>query len=83
MTRTLRGRVQGRRIELDQDPGMAEGQKVEVQIAIVEPTRKWGDGIRRTAGVLADDTEWDAIMQEIHEARKFERQPQIPDLAEP
>jgi hypothetical protein len=70
-------------IELDQVSGMAEGQEVEVQITIVEPTRKWGDGILRTAGALADDTEWDAIMEEIHQARKLERRPQIPDLGEP
>ena len=36
-----------------------------------------------TEGALADDTEWDAIMEEIHQARKADRRPQIPDLGEP
>ena len=70
MTRTLHGKVHGRTIELDEDPGMAEGQEVEVQIKAVSPTRKWGEGILRTAGALADDTEWDGIMEEIHRERK-------------
>jgi hypothetical protein len=83
MSQRLHGRVHGRTIELDEDPGMDEGQEVEIQMTIVEPPRKWGDGIRRTAGALADDTEWDAIMQGIHQARKLERRPRIPSLGEP
>jgi hypothetical protein len=83
MTKTLHGRVHGKTIELDEDLGVADGQQVEVEIRIIQPTRKWGDGILRSAGALADDTEWDAIMEEIHQARKLERRPQIPDLGEP
>jgi hypothetical protein len=29
-----------------------------------------GDGISRTEGALADDQEWDQIMEEIHQDRK-------------
>lgn len=83
MTNPIHGRVHGRTIELDDDPGLADGQEVEVEIRIIQPSRKWGDGILRSAGALADDTEWDAIMEEIHQARKLERRPQIPDLGEP
>jgi hypothetical protein len=36
MTKTLHGRVHGRTIELDEDPGVAEGQEVEVQIKVVQ-----------------------------------------------
>jgi len=32
VTRTLRGKVRGRTIELDEDPGEADGQTVEIQI---------------------------------------------------
>ena len=35
-----------------------------------------GEGIRRTEGALADDSEWDAIMEEIHQDRRQERRPQ-------
>ena len=79
MTKTLHGKVHGRTIELDEDVGVAEGQEVEVQIRGIPPNRKWGEGILRTAGALADDTEWDDIMDEVHRARKLERRPQTED----
>jgi hypothetical protein len=34
MTKTLRGRVHGRTIELDEAPGVADGQEVEVQMKV-------------------------------------------------
>jgi len=84
MTKIFHGTIRGRTIELDEDPGIADGQKVIVQVKILPgPSRKIGNGILRTAGALADDTEWDAIMEEIHRARKLERRPQVPDLGEP
>ena len=76
MTKAIHGRVHGKTIELDEDLGVAEGQEVEVQVKLVQPTRKWGEGVLRTAGALADDPHWDAIMEEIHHARKVERRPQ-------
>jgi hypothetical protein len=39
MIKTLRGKVRGRTIELDEDLDVAEGQDVEVQVKIVEPTK--------------------------------------------
>jgi hypothetical protein len=77
MMKTIHGKVHGRTIELDEDLGMADGQEVEVQVKAVSPTRKWGEGILRTAGALADDPYWDAIMEEVHKARKLERRPQM------
>jgi hypothetical protein len=76
MTKTLHGRIRGRTIELDEDLGASDGQEVEVQVKLVQPARKWGDGILRTAGALADDPYWDDIMEEIYQARKIERRPQ-------
>ena len=35
MTKTLHGKVHGKTIELDEDPGVAEGQEVEVQMKVV------------------------------------------------
>ena len=84
MTKTLHGKVHGRTIELEEDPGVAEGQDVEVDVRVIlKKGGKPGVGFLRTEGALADDTEWDAIMEEIHQARKVERRPQIPDLGEP
>jgi hypothetical protein len=79
MTKTLHGKVRGRTIELDEDPGIAEGQQVEVQMKVVEPTRKWGEGIRRSAGGWADHPELDPVMEKIHEERKLERRPRASD----
>jgi hypothetical protein len=84
MTKTIHGKVHGRTIELQEDPGVAEGEEVEVQMKVIPKTRrKPGEGFLRTEGALADDTEWDAIMEEIHHARKLETRPPIPDLGEP
>jgi len=84
MTKIVHGKVHGRTIELDQDLGVAEGQEVEVQVKVIAKSpRKPGEGFLRTEGALADDTEWDAIMAEIQQARKLERRPPSPDLGEP
>jgi hypothetical protein len=84
MTKTLHGTVHGRTIELDEDPGVAEGQEVEVQVRVVpKRSQKPGEGFLRTEGALAGDTEWDAIMEKIYKARKLERRAQAPDLGEP
>lgn len=76
MTKILHGKVHGKTIELDEELDVAEGQEVEVQVTILQPARKWGEGILRTAGALADDPYRDSIMEEIHKARKVERRPQ-------
>ena len=82
--KTMRGKVHGRTIQLDEDPGVLEGQDVEVQVRVLPKTdRKPGEGFLRTEGALANDKEWDAIMEEIYQARKRDRRPQIPDLGEP
>lgn len=83
MSKTLHGKVHGRTIQLDEDLGIADGQEVEVQVKVIpETSRKTGEGFLRTEGALADDDEWDGIMEEIHQARKLERRPQIPDLGD-
>lgn len=73
MIRVTHGKVHGRTIELTEDLGLAEGQEVEVQVKICPPAAKWGEGIRRTAGALADDPQWDAVMESIYRERKLER----------
>jgi hypothetical protein len=79
MAKVLRGVVHGRTIELLDDIGIADGREVEVHVRVVAPSREWGGGILRTAGALADDQEWDAIMEEIYQARKVGRRPQTDD----
>jgi hypothetical protein len=85
MTKLLHGVVRGKTIALEEDLGLADGQVVELTVRAVAPptSRQPGEGFLRTEGALADDTEWDAIMEEIYQARKHERRSQVPDLGEP
>lgn len=58
-------------IEFDEDLGIAEDQQVEVQVRVIPHSpRMSGDGFLRIEGALADDDEWDDIMEEIDNARK-------------
>ena len=54
------------------------GQQVEIEIRVVPKKEPWGEGLKRCAGILADDPEWDEIMDEIYRERKLERR-QIPE----
>ncbi len=84
MTKTMHGKVHGKTIQLDEDLGVPDGQEVELRVRVIPNSpRTSGEGFLRTEGALADDTEWDAIMEEIYRARKIERRPQFPDLGEP
>jgi hypothetical protein len=76
MTKIVHGIVHGKTIELEEDLGVVEGQEVEVQVKIVPPRKKWGEGILRSAGGWADYPEMDAIMEKIHQERKLERRSQ-------
>ena len=76
MTKKLHGTVHGKTIELDEDPGVADGQEVELQIQIAT-ARKWGEGILRSAGGWAEYPEMDDIMEKIYQERKLERRPQM------
>ncbi len=76
MNKIIEGVVHGRTIELMDDPGVGEGQRVQVVLSASSYEGTWGEGIRRTAGALADDQNWDTIMAEVHEGRKRERRSQ-------
>jgi hypothetical protein len=55
MTRTIHGKIHGRIIELDEDPGAAEGQEVEVQLKVIEPPRPhapMSEGLARVYEIL-------------------------------
>ncbi|MHB8974849.1 MAG: hypothetical protein ACYC3X_30840 [Pirellulaceae bacterium] len=77
MTKILHGIMRGKTIELAEDLGVADGQEVEVRVTVVETARQWVAGITRLAGALADDAEWDGIMEEVHRGRKLDRRPQL------
>jgi len=89
MTKTLHGKVHGKLIQLDEDLGVAEGQEVEIQVKIVNPTKRlpgpppgWRPGSPSvTAGILADSwtQEDDRILEEIHQDRKRESRREVPE----
>jgi hypothetical protein len=73
MTKTLHGKVHGRTIELDEDPGVAEGQQVVITIKTLPLTGPPStEGLQRSAGALAATwtEEDDRILEEIHQERK-------------
>jgi hypothetical protein len=71
--KTIQGTIRGRTIELTEDLGLQDGQDVEVQVKVVSTGRAWGEGIRRSAGCMSDDPNFDSVMQEIYQERKRER----------
>lgn len=76
MTKIMRGIVHGKTIELDQEIGVPEGEKVEVAIHIIPKapaTETWGDGLRRCAGALAGIPGLDEDMEQILGERKTAR----------
>lgn len=54
----LHGRMHGKTIELDEDPGVPEGQEVEVHVRLVPPTdvsqQPMSDGLARLYAVLGE-----------------------------
>ena len=53
MDKVIQGTIRGNTIELNENPGFAEGQAVQVVVQPVGPSRPWGEGIRKSAGGLA------------------------------
>jgi hypothetical protein len=74
--KTVSGIIHGKTIELNEMPELADGSAVEIVIRPARPHRLPGQGFARTEGALADDAEWDAIMDEVQQARRHERNTQ-------
>jgi hypothetical protein len=78
--KVLRGTVHGNIIELEDDAGISDGEQVEIIVRRVTPHGgQLGEGLLRTQGALANDSEWDSIMEKIQQSRKQERRHQLED----
>ncbi|HVA46511.1 MAG TPA: hypothetical protein VNH11_09065 [Pirellulales bacterium] len=81
MIKPLHGIVRGKTIELTDELGVADGQEVVVQVKVVAPTKKWGEGILRSAGAMAPywTEEDDRILDEIYQDRTRSSRREIPE----
>jgi hypothetical protein len=81
MNKIVRGIVHGNTIELTENPGIIDGQEVRVILSIAKKSRPWGEGLRNSAGALADS--WtdqdDKILEEIYQERKRISHREIPE----
>jgi hypothetical protein len=72
MNKIAHGIIHGNTIELRDNPGFQDGQEVEVIVKVVKNPRPWGEGLRNSAGALANS--WtdqdDKILEEIYQERK-------------
>lgn len=83
MNKILTGVIHGRTIELAEDPGIADGEKVEVTLRAMQlpgPPPGWSPGCAETAGGMM--AEWwteedDRILEEIYQDRKRDTRPEI------
>ena len=69
MVKQVQGVIHGKTIELDQDPGIAEGLRVDVKVRISSPTRPWGEGILRSAGIAAEVPGFDEAFEQVQRDR--------------
>jgi hypothetical protein len=71
MAEVVEGVIHGKTIELAVDPGLQDGETVEVVIRRVKTERTSGEGVRATAGALAQmPPEYFADLEEIVRERQ-------------
>jgi hypothetical protein len=81
MNKIVHGIVHGNTIELKENPGISDGQEVRVILSVAKKSRPWGEGIRNSAGALANEPpeEDDKILEEIYRQRKQKSHREIPE----
>ena len=71
MTQVIEGVIHGRTIELDGDPGIEDGRKVQVILQAESPSSDEQAKRKTAAGMMANYTDDDdAVLAEIYEDRK-------------
>ena len=70
MNEVRHGVIHGKMILLDDDPGMGDGLSVQVIVQPKPSDKPWGEALRRCAGAMADDPEYDSIAAEVQRQRK-------------
>jgi hypothetical protein len=73
MATTITGTVRGKRVDLDNETGLPDGQQVSVVIRPVAEKLPPGEGFRRAFGAWADDPEGvDRFVEETRRLRDME-----------
>jgi hypothetical protein len=70
MVKQIQGVVHGRTIELDEDLGIPDGERVNVQVRAAAPSPAWGAGILRSAGIAADVPGFDEAFEQVQRDRE-------------
>ncbi|HYG76302.1 MAG TPA: hypothetical protein VEK08_14955 [Planctomycetota bacterium] len=77
---TVTGIIHGKTIELKLDPHLPEGAEVELTIVPKKlPKRPSTEGLKRSAGAVADDPAAESDMAEVLRLRKTDSFRKIPD----
>jgi hypothetical protein len=75
----LKGVIHGKTIELEEQPGLPDGQSVNVTLKPLAVTGQQlppGEGIRRSAGAWADDADGlDEYLEQLRREREQDRSP--------
>ena len=80
MIRRVHSIVHGKTIEIEEELGLPDGDKVSIVIENSQSIRdKWGEGLQRCAGALADEwtEEDDKILDDIYRSRHSDSRPEI------
>jgi hypothetical protein len=71
MVKQIQGVIHGKTIEMDQDPGIAEGQRVDVKVRVSSTAGRWGEGILRSAGIAAEAPGFDEAFEQVQRDREL------------
>jgi hypothetical protein len=73
MSKVIEGIIRGRTIELQGDPGLGEGQAVQVTLRVLPDRAARDAAVLRIAGSMADDPEFDDAMEQVRRDREGAR----------
>jgi len=71
MVKQLQGVIHGKTIGLDEDPGIAEGQRVDVEVRISSPAHPRGECILRSAGIAVDVPGFGEAFEQVQRDREL------------
>ena len=77
---TIEGVIHGKTVELAEDPHLADGQRVKVEVVRdCSDSKEWVENIRRSAEALAEDPNAEMDMHIILSFRKQDRRLPVMD----